>query len=122
MTTIKGKCHCGATQFEIEVAPESVTSCTCTFCSKTGALWAYYDPSQVKFTRLDHDGLYAPVLNRHHFCSVCGMTTFGESPSWDLATRLPDFSKPKLGINARLLEDFNLATVEHKTIDGRNLW
>ena len=38
--TIVGKCHCGATQFEIEAAPESVTSCTCSFCSKTGALWA----------------------------------------------------------------------------------
>jgi hypothetical protein len=27
-----------------------------------------------------------------------------------------------VAINARLLEDFDLDTVEHKTIDGRNLW
>ena len=120
--TIVGKCHCGATQFEIEAAPESVTSCTCSFCSKTGALWAYFTPAEVKFTRLEHDTLYAPVMNRHHFCSVCGMTTFGESPSWDLATRQPDFNKPQVAINARLLEDFDLSTVEHKTIDGKNLW
>jgi len=120
--TIKGKCYCGATAFEIETAPTSVTSCTCSFCSKSGALWAYFSPEQVKFTAQQHDGVFAPRLNRHHFCTVCGMTTFGESPSWDLATRQPDFSKPKVAINARLLDDFDLATVEHKTIDGRNLW
>ena len=83
--TIKGKCYCGATEFEIEAAPESVTSCTCSFCSRTGALWAYYTPAEVRFTRLEHDTLFAPNLNRHHFCSVCGMTTFGESaPADDL--------------------------------------
>ena len=100
----------------------SVTSCTCTFCSKTGALWAYYPTAQVRFTRLESDGLFAPQLNKHHFCTVCGMSTFGESPSWDLATKTPDFSNMKIAINARLLEDFDLSTVEHKTIDGRNLW
>jgi hypothetical protein len=119
---IKGRCYCGATEFEIDAAPESVTFCTCSFCSKTGALWAYYRPDQVRFTRLEHDGLYAPRLNKHHFCPVCGMTTYGESPSWDLETKLPDFSRMTVAINARLLEDFDLDTVEHKTIDGRNLW
>jgi len=120
--TIKGRCYCGATAFEIETAPESVTFCTCSFCSRTGALWAYYTPAEVRFTRLEHDALFAPQLNRHHFCSVCGMTTFGESPSWDLETKQPDFTKPKLAINARLLDDFDLADVRHETIDGRNLW
>jgi hypothetical protein len=119
---ITGKCYCGATTFEIEALPESVTSCTCSFCAKTGALWAYFSPEQVRFLQHDHDQLFAPRLNRHHFCSVCGMTTYGESPSWDLATHQPDFSRPKLGINARLLEDVDLAAIPHKTIDGRNLW
>ena len=120
--TIRGKCYCGATAFELDAAPETVTSCTCSFCSKTGALWAYYTPEQVRFTRLEHDSLFAPRLNRHHFCAVCGMTTFGESPTWDLATRTPYFSRTQIGINARLLEDFDLDAVEHRTIDGRNLW
>jgi hypothetical protein len=120
--TIKGKCHCGRTAFEIDAAPESVTSCTCTYCSRTGALWAYYSPDQVRFTRLEDDGLYAPNLNRHHFCSVCGITTFGESPTWDLATKTPDFNNMQVAINARLLDDVDLTAIEHRTIDGRNLW
>jgi len=120
--TIKGKCYCGATSFEIDALPESVTACTCSFCSRTGALWAYYAPGEVRFTRLEHDGLFAPNLNRHHFCTVCGITTFGESPTWDLETRQPDLTHMKLAINARLLDDIDLAAIRHETIDGRNLW
>ena len=48
--TIKGSCHCGATQFEVSEAPASVTHCTCSFCSKRGALHAYYTPGQFKLT------------------------------------------------------------------------
>lgn len=120
--TIKGSCHCGATRFEIEVAPASVTACNCTFCAKTGALWAYYTPDQIRFRRQTPDAIYAPSLNKHHFCPICGIPTFGESPTWDIETRTPDMSKIQLGINARLFDDFDLSRIEHKTIDGRHLW
>ncbi len=39
--TIKGSFNCEGTQFELTEAPASVTRCTCSFCSKRGALWAY---------------------------------------------------------------------------------
>ena len=48
--TIKGSCHCKATAFEVSAAPENVTHCTCSFCSKRGSLWAYYTPSQFTLT------------------------------------------------------------------------
>ena len=48
--TIKGKCHCGATAFELSKVPKSVTRCTCTFCAKRGVLWANYSPEEVTFT------------------------------------------------------------------------
>ena len=35
---IKGSCHCGNTQFEVTEAPTDVTRCTCSLCSKRGAL------------------------------------------------------------------------------------
>jgi hypothetical protein len=119
--TIKGSCYCGATRFEIEAVPESVTACTCSFCARTGALWAYYAPDEVRFTSRDSDGVFAPRLNRHHFCSVCGCTTYGESPTWSL-DGTADFSKPRFAINARLLEDVDLAAIKRVEIDGRNLW
>jgi hypothetical protein len=44
--TIKGSCHCGATQFTVAQRPAAVTRCTCSFCSKLGALWAYQDAEE----------------------------------------------------------------------------
>jgi hypothetical protein len=46
--TIKGSCHCGNTRFEASEPPSSVTRCTCSLCSKRGALWAYYTPAQFR--------------------------------------------------------------------------
>lgn len=47
--TIKGSCHCGKTSFEIYGdVPEQLTHCTCSFCSKRGALYAYYQPDQFR--------------------------------------------------------------------------
>jgi hypothetical protein len=121
--TIKGSCHCGATAFEVSAVPENVTQCTCSFCSKRGSLWAYYTPSQ--FT------LATPVANvstyrwgsktvKHHFCGTCGCGTFTETPDW--STGEPDFDNPRVSVNARLFDDFDLGAVEVVVIDGKNLW
>lgn len=120
---IKGSCHCGATAFEVSAVPENVTQCTCSFCSKRGALWAYYTPSQFR--------LATPATNlstyrwgsktiKHHFCGTCGCGTFTETPDW--STGEPDFDNPKVSVNARLFDDFDLGAVEVVVIDGKNLW
>ena len=121
--TIKGSCHCGRTQFEVSEAPKDVTRCTCSFCSKRGALWAYYKPADFR--------LLSPPENvstyrwgsktvKHHFCAECGCGTYSESPDW--STGKLDFDNPKVGINARLFDDFDLDAVPVTVIDGKNLW
>ena len=120
---IKGSCHCKATQFVVDEAPESVTSCTCSFCSKRGALHAYYTPAQFKLvTARDRVATYQwhSFTVQHHHCAICGCPTYSESP--DFSTGEPDFDNPRIGVNARLFEDFDLADVPVKTIDGKNLW
>lgn len=55
--TITGSCHCGKTAFRIEgEIPEKLTRCTCSFCSKRGALVAYYQPSQFEVVAPTTDG------------------------------------------------------------------
>ena len=56
----------------------------------------------------------------HHFCGSCGCTTFTESPDWSSGE--PDFDNPKVAVNARVLDDFDLAAVPVTVIDGKNLW
>ena len=121
--TIQGSCHCGKTQFEVQEAPAGLTRCTCSFCSKRGALWAYYRPAQFRLTTPIEDVAtyqWRTKTSKHHFCATCGCGTYSESPDW--STGKPDFENLKIGVNARLLDEFDLDAVPVKVIDGKNLW
>lgn len=119
---ISGSCHCKATRFEVDVAPETVTACTCSFCSKRGALWGYYKKAEVRILAKEKQSTYQWRTHtvRHNFCSVCGCTTYTEAP--DFSTGAPNFDNPMVNINARLLDDFDLDAVPVVVIDGKNLW
>lgn len=119
---IKGSCHCKATVFEVAEAPASVTRCTCSMCSKRGALWAYYQPSQVTIEPQRSTATYRwqSMTVKHNFCPTCGCSVSTESPDW--SNGKPDFDNMRIAINARLLDDFELEAVEVTVIDGKNLW
>lgn len=120
---IKGSCHCKATTFEVSQAPQTVTQCTCSFCSKRGSLWAYYSPSQFKLvTPLKNVSFYqwGSKTIKHGFCATCGCGTFTETPDW--STGEPDFDNPKISVNSRLFDDFDLDKIEVVVIDDKNLW
>ncbi|MFS2032431.1 GFA family protein [Polaromonas sp. CT11-55] len=125
MATITGSCHCGKNAFRIDgEMPAQLTRCTCSFCSRRGALLAYYTPEQFHVTTPeDADAVYRwqTKLVDHHFCAKCGVSTYSDSPafemdgSWDGSTR-------RIGVNARLFDDFDAAEAPVAVIDGKNLW
>jgi hypothetical protein len=122
---LTGSCHCGMAAFEISgEPPKALTRCTCSFCSKHGHLYAYYEPSQFQLTTSISDLAtyrWNSKLVAHHFCPSCGCGIFSDSPdfqldgSWDGATR-------RIGVNARLLNDFDAAEAPVVVIDGKILW
>jgi hypothetical protein len=122
---ITGSCHCGKSSFRIEGdMPAQLTRCTCSFCSKRGALLAYYEPGQFSASSPDADDTVYRWRTKqvaHHSCAVCGCATFSDSPafeldgSWDGSTR-------RIGVNARLFDDFDAAVFPVVVIDGKNLW
>lgn len=114
-------CHCGSVRISVPTPPVSVTACNCTFCSKRGALWAYYPPSEVTLEREDAEAVYAPsVVNKHHFCAVCGCTTYSLTPDW--STGEAQEGVMRLAVNARLFDDFDLPAVPVEQLDGRSGW
>lgn len=120
---VKGSCHCKATTFEVSEAPSTVTQCTCSFCSKRGSLWAYYTPDQFTLTSPPGNVSFyrwGSKTIKHGFCAACGCGTFTETPDWSSGE--PDFDNPKISVNSRLFDDFDLGKVEVVMIDGRNLW
>ena len=123
MTTITATCHCGGTKIELPTPPVHATQCTCTYCTKSGGIWAYYAPEAAKIVSATHLGRYAPNgFNEHFFCTNCGCTTHGISPDWSLEdTGVPE--RKKFAINVKLLDDFELyRSLPVEEIDGRNLW
>lgn len=123
--SITGSCHCGTVQFKIDGAvPDSLTRCTCSFCAKRGALLAYYAPTQFHRTSPDAgDEVYRwnTKLVAHHFCASCGCATFSDSPAFELNGDW-DGSTRRIGVNARLFDDYDAATAPVTVIDGKHLW
>ncbi len=122
---ITGSCHCGKTAFVIDGAiPANLTRCTCSFCAKRGTLYAYYEPAQFRLTIPAADvATYRWNTKKvaHSFCATCGCGTYSDSPafkpdgSWDGKTR-------RIGVNARLFDEFDAAIAPVEVIDGKNLW
>ena len=123
--TITGSCHCGKVAFTIEGdIPPELTRCTCSFCSKRGTLYAYFEPSMFLLTSPETDSAiyrWNTKMVAHNFCANCGCGTFSDSPAfepdgtWDGTTR-------RIGVNARLFDDFDASAAPVIVIDGKNLW
>ncbi len=120
-----GSCHCGTIAFTIDGdIPASLTRCTCSFCAKRGALYAYYTPDQFHRTSPDaSDAIYRwnTKMVAHHFCAVCGCATFSDSPAFEPDGRW-DGSTRRIGVNARLFDEFDAAQAPVTVIDGKHLW
>ena len=121
----QGSCHCGKTAFRMDGdIPAQFTRCTCSFCAKRGTLLAYCRPDQLHVTTLpDDDVVYRWNTQQvaHHFCTHCGCATYSDSPAfgpngaWNGSTR-------RIGVNARLFDDFDAALAPVTVIDGKHLW
>ena len=130
---ILASCHCGATKLQAEL-PREAKQCNCSFCSRTGAVWGYYEPDEIVFLSQDEDRVYsASGMNRHHFCGRCGLQTWGDSPNWASAYNAD--GSPKAGvapgsvpeqrvyaINLRMVDGLDLTTLKIEQMDGRNNW
>lgn len=132
--TLKATCHCGDTQITLSRRPAEAKACNCSFCARTGAVWAYFAPDEITVEATEQRTYSASGgLNRHHFCGRCGMQTWGDSPDWASAYNADGTPRPGVepgavpearmaGVNLRLVEDLDWSTVEVEQIDGRNNW
>ena len=115
---MKLSCLCGQVRIDIEQKPAFIHECTCTLCSKSGARWAYYHPSQVDvagvtqgYCREDKDSPGAEL----QFCATCGATTHFVLT----ASAVAQHGNSMMGVNMRLADEGDLAGVELRYPDGR---
>ena len=111
-------CLCGAIRIEVENRPDFIHECNCTMCTKTGARWGYFHPSQVSvegttkgYCRGDKRDPNALV----QFCPTCGSTTHFVLT----ASAVSKFGNTLMGVNMWLADERDLFGIQLRYPDGR---
>ena len=109
-----GACHCGTVRITIPNRPDYINDCNCTLCTKRGAKWGYFRPSEVEVEGETHAYIRAdaptPCLATH-WCPSCGCPTHWTPLLADL---------DRMGVNVGLFEPEDMAGIEIRKVDGRS--
>ena len=111
-------CLCGASRVALTKRPDFIHECNCTLCTKSGARWGYFHPSEVAvegttegYSRSDKDDPGAEI----RFCPTCGSTTHFMLTESAVAK----FGNGMMGVNMRLVDETDLAGIELRYPDGK---
>jgi len=108
-----GGCHCGRVRFRVSADLADVTECNCSICSKKGFLHLIVPPERFELLSGAED-LTTYRFNtgtaKHTFCRNCGMHPF----------YVPRSDPDKIDVNARCLDDVDLAGIRPHRFDGRH--
>lgn len=110
---IEASCHCGAVHMHVETAPDTVTECNCSICSRTGGLWAYYKPSEVRVEGETDVYIWGDKSLRLHRCKICGNVTH-----WSPI----DPALERMGVNTRLMPREIWTAARVRKFDGADTW
>jgi len=112
---IKGSCHCGNITFTLTcaAAPDELPAraCTCSFCTKHGAVWTTLASASLKVEVNDaaHHARYAfeTKTARFHICTRCGVVPLVTSNIENCVHAV---------VNANTFEDFDRSQLQHASV------
>ncbi|ESP90810.1 MULTISPECIES: GFA family protein [Pseudoalteromonas] len=114
---LSGSCHCGNIAITLKKAVDLVTSCNCSLCHRYGAIWGYFELSEVELTvtnsqvkSYQHGDQY---LAFHH-CSDCGCVTH--------YTPTEKYNTTRMAVNLRMFDKALLNEVSVRYFDGADSW
>jgi hypothetical protein len=113
MASTSGGCHCGRVRFEVQGAPDEVSECNCSVCTRKAYLhWIV--PRAAFQLVAGQDDLATYRFNtgvaQHHFCRHCGVASF----------YVPRSNPDSIDVNARCLDGVDPAALPRRSFDGRN--
>lgn len=120
MTQGDGRCHCGRVTIALERAPDEVTDCNCSSCTKHGARWAYFAPGEVRVEGATSSYLRADMkvpATDLRFCGQCGCTTHWVATEAYVRHAGAD---DRVGVNMRLFDEALIEGVAVRVLDGRS--
>jgi hypothetical protein len=112
----QGSCHCGRIAFLAEGEIGSLLECNCSICAKRGSL-LWFIPCDRFALQTAAENVSTYTFNKHrikhHFCAVCGCAPYAEASD--------DKGNPMAAVNARCLDDIELAAFTRVPFDGKSL-
>src|SRR3981081_828260 len=110
---MEGGCPCARVRFRVTADLDGVTICNCSICAKKGILHLIVPPERFELLS-GRDDLTTYRFNtgvaQHTFCKVCGIHPF----------YVPRSDPDKIDVNARCLDDIDLAAISPTPFDGKN--
>lgn len=114
---IEGACHCGQVRWRFDAEPEAATACSCTFCRRYGALWAYgHDGEDVHVSGETRVYVWGDRMIGFHFCPNCSALAAwrGLEPNAE--------GRRRAAVNLRLAEPGDVAAIPVEHLDGLETW
>lgn len=109
---IRGTCHCGAVQWELDGVPESATACNCTVCRRYGVLWIYdFEGERIHVSGPTRAYVRGKAIE-FHFCPTCACVTHWRGLQADKEGRR------RTAVNIRLTEPEVVAHLPIDHFDG----
>ncbi len=119
LKTYRGRCHCGAIQFEADLdLTQSSFRCNCSICRRTRFWPAVARPEAFRLLSGEPEltqYLFNTRKNQHYFCKHCGVRAFG------VGTETP--IGKMYGVNIGCLEGISeeeLSRIPVTCVDGIN--
>lgn len=113
LRSFEGGCHCGRVRFRIAADLARVTECNCSICTKKGFLHLIVPPGQFELLSGAEDLTayrFHTGTATHTFCRHCGIHPF----------YVPRSDPDKIDVNARCLDNVDLAQLRPHFFDGQN--
>ena len=115
-THYQGSCHCGKVRFHVDAdLTKPAVACNCSMCGKSGTLLSFV-PASAFHLEKGADDLVSYHFNKrvidHAFCKHCGIKSFARGV-------MPD-GTPMIAVNARCLDDVDVASLSIKHVDGKH--
>lgn len=111
-----GGCHCGAVRYRVEAELDTLVSCNCSICSKTGTLLTFVPESAFQLLS-GEDSLTDYRFNKeviaHLFCKRCGIRSFARGADAE--------GRTMVAINVRCLDGVDFDSLPKHHFDGRSV-
>ena len=112
-----GTCHCGDISFQLKDEPAWLTVCNCSYCRRTGALWAHTHPENVILSCTAETSIRYMQGDRtlaFVSCRRCGATTHWEP--LDAAETL------RMAVNMKMADPHEISHIRIRHFDGADSW